>query len=156
MGCGNMEDPVYYSYVSRIMSYMSTFRNDGERRDFISIGSACGFASAFGAPIGGILFSFEEVGSHFPIRMLWRSLIGTSISTFCIAVYYGDLMKYGVLTLDSLDTPDDDVFKNRFGEIPYYAIIGAIGGFMGSCFNALWKYLHAKVRRSAFDFFAFF
>eukprot|EP00518_Triparma_eleuthera_P006908 CAMPEP_0182469172 /NCGR_PEP_ID=MMETSP1319-20130603/16646_1 /TAXON_ID=172717 /ORGANISM="Bolidomonas pacifica, Strain RCC208" /LENGTH=876 /DNA_ID=CAMNT_0024669451 /DNA_START=232 /DNA_END=2859 /DNA_ORIENTATION=+ len=125
--------------VTRIVHYMSGLRNDGERRDFISIGCACGFAAAFGAPIGGVLFSFEEVGSHFPQRMLWRTLVGTSLATFILAMYYGDLTKYGVLTLDSIDTPDDDPFRNRFYEIPLYAMFGVLGGLLGAAFNGLWR-----------------
>lgn len=146
VGCSHVDEAIHRSWLSRCLGYMTTFRNDGERRDFICIGSACGFAAAFGAPIGGILFAFEEVGSHFPSRMLWRTLIGTSIATFCIAVYSNDLTNYGVLTLDSIKTPDGDVLKNRFGEIPYYAILGVLGGLIGACFNSTWRRI--AMRRS--------
>ena len=32
-----------------------------------------GVACAFGAPLGGVLFSLEEVSYYFPLKTLWRS-----------------------------------------------------------------------------------
>lgn len=44
----------------------------GKRREILSAASAAGVAVAFGAPIGGVLFSLEEVSYFFPAKVMWR------------------------------------------------------------------------------------
>jgi chloride channel 3/4/5 len=45
----------------------------GKRREILSAASAAGVAVAFGAPIGGVLFSLEEVSYFFPAKVMWRT-----------------------------------------------------------------------------------
>jgi chloride channel 3/4/5 len=47
--------------------------NDGKRREILSASAASGVAVAFGAPIGGVLFSLEEVSYYFPSKTLFRT-----------------------------------------------------------------------------------
>jgi len=39
---------------------------------------------AFGAPIGGVLFSLEEVSYYFPLKTLWRSFFCALIAAFSL------------------------------------------------------------------------
>ena len=43
-----------------------------KRREVLSAACAAGVAVAFGAPIGGVLFSLEEVSYYFPPKVMWR------------------------------------------------------------------------------------
>ena len=58
------------------------FRNSQDKRDFISAGAAAGVASAFGAPVGGLLFAMEEVSSHWSLRLSWQVFFCCMVSTF--------------------------------------------------------------------------
>lgn len=47
-------------------------KNEGKRREIISASCAAGVAVSFGAPVGGTLFSLEEVSFFFPPKVMWR------------------------------------------------------------------------------------
>ena len=49
------------------------FLNEGKKRELLSGAAAAGMSVGFGAPVGGVLFSLEEVSSFFPPKTMWRS-----------------------------------------------------------------------------------
>jgi H+/Cl- antiporter ClcA len=57
------------------LGVLQGFRNNKDKRDFITSGVAAGVAVAFGAPVGGLLFAFEEVASF------WQQTLGSVYST---------------------------------------------------------------------------
>ncbi|XP_014217594.1 H(+)/Cl(-) exchange transporter 7 [Copidosoma floridanum] len=119
------------------------FREDHEKRDFVSGGAAAGVSAAFGAPIGGVLFSIEEGTSFFNQSLTWRTFLASMISTFTLNIvlsaYHGrpgDLSYPGLLNLGKFETICYQIY-----EIPLFVFVGCLGGVLG----ALWNYLNYKI-----------
>lgn len=124
----------------RIFKY---FREDHEKRDFVSGGAASGVSAAFGAPIGGVLFSIEEGTSFFNQSLTWRTFFASMITTFTLNIilstYHGrpgDLSYPGLLNLGKFETIPYQVY-----EIPLFMLMGAVGGVLG----AIWNHLNYKI-----------
>jgi len=65
-----------------------TLRNDVIKRQMIAAGASCGVSCAFGAPIGGALFSYEisKPNTFWTFSMLWRVFSACSIATFLLSM----------------------------------------------------------------------
>ncbi|ESN89911.1 hypothetical protein HELRODRAFT_194758 [Helobdella robusta] len=113
------------------------FRTDQEKRDFISGGAAAGVSAAFGAPMGGVLFSLEEGASFWNQSLTWRIFFASIVSTFVLNVvlswYHGvpwELSHPGLINFGKFQD-----MKYDMREIPLFILIGIIGGLLGALFN---------------------
>eukprot|EP01018_Ginkgo_biloba_P013954 Gb_06773 [translate_table: standard] len=121
--------------------WLRYFKNDRDRRDLITCGSAAGVAAAFRAPVGGVLFALEEVSSWWRSALLWRTFFTTAVVAvvlralidFCESGKCGLFGKGGLIMFDVSSVK----FSYRTIDLPPVVILGVIGGIMGSLFNYL-------------------
>eukprot|EP00033_Pygsuia_biforma_P002282 GCRY01002527.1.p1 GENE.GCRY01002527.1~~GCRY01002527.1.p1 ORF type:complete len:776 (+),score=132.87 GCRY01002527.1:113-2440(+) len=111
-----------------------TFRNDYDKRDFMASGAAAGISAAFGAPVGGVLFSLEEMASFWSKQVTWRTFFTTMIATFTVNFFYtnltGDFHNKSLLTFE-VDTEGSGWY---IWELFPFLIVGVVGGLLGALF----------------------
>ncbi|KAK7473207.1 glycerol ethanol, ferric requiring protein [Stygiomarasmius scandens] len=101
-------------------------QSQGKMREIVTAASAAGVAVAFGSPIGGVLFSIEEMSHEFNIRTLWRSFFCALMATFTLSAM--NPFRTGKLVLFQV-TYDRDW---HFFEIIFFVILGIFGGLYGA------------------------
>lgn len=55
-----------------MLTYLPT---TARKREVLSAASAAGISVAFGSPIGGVLFSLEQLSYYFPDKTMWQSFV---------------------------------------------------------------------------------
>ncbi|KAJ4228917.1 glycerol ethanol, ferric requiring protein [Fusarium solani] len=101
-------------------------RNASKTREFLSASAAAGVAVAFGSPIGGVLFSLEEMSNHFPLKTLWRSYFCALVATAVLAAM--NPFRTGQLVMFQVEYKNDW----HFFELVFYVLIGIFGGLYGA------------------------
>ena len=117
-------------------------QNDGKRREVLSASAASGVAVAFGAPIGGFLFSLEEVSYYFPPKTLFR--------TFFCCIIAALSLKF----LNPYGTHKIVLFEVRYltdwrpFEMVAFILVGILGGAVGALFIKASRFWAKTFRRT--------
>ncbi|KAJ8475911.1 hypothetical protein OPV22_019638 [Ensete ventricosum] len=122
-------------------TWLRYFKNDRDRRDLITCGSAAGVAAAFRAPVGGVLFALEEVASWWRSALLWRTFFTTavvavslrSLIEYCRSGKCGLFGKGGLIMFDV----SSSVTTYDTADLIVIIVLGVIGGVFGALFNYL-------------------
>lgn len=101
-------------------------RNASKTREILSASAAAGVAVAFGSPIGGVLFSLEEMSNYFPLKTMWRSYFCALVATAVLAAM--NPFRTGQLVMFQVSYDRDW----HFFEVVFYIILGIFGGLYGA------------------------
>lgn len=113
-------------------------QNDVSKRQMIAAGGAAGVAAAFGAPIGGALFTYEisKPNTFWTFSMLWRVFFGTALAVFTLSLFTSldlhaplglsdtAILKFGTLQAQA----------SSFLDLPAAIAIGLFCGLLGTLF----------------------
>lgn len=115
--------------------------NEARKREVLSAAAASGISVAFGAPIGGVLFSLEQLSYYFPDKTMWRSFVCAMIAAVTLQA------------LNPFHTGKIVLFQVRYTtgwhgfELLPFVLLGIIGGLFGGIFIKL-NMAIARFRRS--------
>lgn len=154
--CLGKEGP--FVHISTCVAYLvgkcfPKYRENGRKmRELLSAGCSSGLSVAFGAPIGGVLFSYEvsilspynprysfvwqEISTYFPRKVLWRAF-------FC-SLWAAMILK----ALNPTGTGKLALYETNYGTsyspVHYlvFIILGIAGGLWGGIFckcNFMWS-----------------
>ncbi|KAH0603498.1 uncharacterized protein H6S33_007820 [Morchella sextelata] len=116
--------------------------NDGKRREMLSASAAAGVAVAFGAPIGGVLFSLEEVSYYFPPKTLFRTFFCCIVAALSLKF----LNPYGtnkIVLFEVRYVTDWHIF-----ELVAFVFLGVCGGVYGALFIKASKFWATTFRKN--------
>ncbi|XP_076449096.1 H(+)/Cl(-) exchange transporter 7-like [Babylonia areolata] len=141
-------------WFGRDIKLYNAFRTDHEVRDFVAAGAASGVSAAFGAPVGGTLFSVEEAASFWNTELVWRvffsAMIACFSTNFLLSAFEGhptQLSHPGLVRFSAFPNLAFDLI-----EIPVFIFMAVIGGLTGALFVVMnykltvfrQKYLHRQ------------
>lgn len=137
---------------------LQDFRCDKEKRDFVACGAAAGVCAAFGAPIGGVLFSLEEGASFWSTRLTWRAFFCGMMGIFTLYWVRATLSLWGrtssteMFSFGQFTSLDDGQLNFSVWECVVFILIGCMGGLIGAMFNglnrrlSLWRMRHIATK----------
>ncbi|KAK2062850.1 voltage gated chloride channel [Colletotrichum caudatum] len=102
--------------------------NEARKREVLSAAAASGISVAFGSPIGGVLFSLEQLSYYFPDKTMWQSFVCAMTAAVVLQAFdpfrTGQLVMYQVKFSTSW---------HGFELIPFI-LLGILGGIYGGLF----------------------
>ncbi|KAK2756746.1 hypothetical protein FQN54_005192 [Arachnomyces sp. PD_36] len=106
-------------------------QNEARKREILSAAAASGISVAFGSPIGGVLFSLEQLSYYFPDKTMWQSFVCAMVAA--VTLHTMNPFRTGKIVLYQVTYTRG---WHRFEIIPF-ALLGIVGGLYGGLFIKL-------------------
>ncbi|KAK7207750.1 putative voltage-gated chloride channel [Myxozyma melibiosi] len=114
-----------------IRLFPSLRRNEARKREIFSAAAAAGIAVGFGAPVGGVLYSLEQISYYFPDKTLWQSFVCAMVAS--VSIQLANPFRTGKLVI--FQVTSNRLFHDF--EIVPFVLLGVIGGVVGALFIKL-------------------
>src|ERR1700753_2581551 len=105
--------------------------NEARKRETLSAAAASGISVAFGAPIGGVLFSLEQLSYYFPDKTMWQSFVCAMVAAVTLGLidpfHTGKIVLYQVTYTTGWHS----------FELGPFLVLGIIGGIYGGLFTRM-------------------
>ena len=116
--------------------------NETEKRILLASGASAGLASAFNAPLAGVMFALEEIFKYFSTKVILSTMVAAICGDFISKIFFGKGHVFNFNIVDSIP-------------INYYwilIIMGLIIGILGVTYNiiliktqAIYKLIYNKL-----------
>ena len=105
--------------------------NEARKREVLSAAASAGISVAFGSPIGGVLFSLEQLSYYFPDTTMWQSFVCAMVAAVVLQLMNPFRTEQLVLYQVSYSSG-----YHGFELLPF-AVLGILGGIYGGLFIKL-------------------
>jgi CIC family chloride channel protein len=99
--------------------------DDDDLRDLSAAAGGAGLGVAFGAPIGGMLFTLEEVSQRFRRRLVLITLVSVAVAVAVAQLLIGAGSDFTPRGIEAVS----------IGLLPIVAVLGALCGLLGVAYN---------------------
>ncbi|MCF0069993.1 chloride channel protein [Dyadobacter sp. CY261] len=131
-GSAGLESPIAVTGAAIGSNFAQTYKLDyRERTLLLAAGATAGIASAFNAPIAGMMFAFEILLTG----VVFSDFLPLVVAAVCGSLVSKVLLKESVLFQFSTRTPFD------YHNIPFYLLLGILCGLYGRYYVLIAKYV---------------
>lgn len=102
--------------------------NEARKREILSAAAASGISVAFGSPIGGVLFSLEQLSYYFPDKTMWQSFVCAMVAAVTLQAL--NPFRTGKIVLYQVTYSSG---WHAFELVPFI-LLGIMGGLYGGLF----------------------